>query len=287
MKRILSFVLMAVLALTLCGCGGGNELFAEAAPEQSALIFYSYDDDTGLRYTMFDEGVKEELLDALSDAKAKSAENWTPDRAGYPMYGINIGTPDGRGLYMLWTNGYLITRQGEVYEFDFDFAGWGPKVRESVEGFVAAKQAEGMGKYYAGLVSECPIGYMPNFRYLALHEGEWKTDFLSTAGEKNPPEGIAMELVSAGDEEIVVKLRNESGAEWSFGEYFSIEVCIDGTWYTVPPRADENWGFNDIAQILKNGEETEKSFRTTMYGELPAGDYRIAVEGLTAEFEIE
>lgn len=286
MKRIIVFALCLVFALTLCGCSGGNELFAEAAPQQSALQFYSYDDETGLCYTLFDDGIMAELLGALSGVKAKAVEDWTPAEAAYPMYGINIGTPDGLGLYMLWTNGHLITRSGEVYEFDFDFSGWEGKVKDSVEEFVAAKQAEGMGQYYTGLVIECPLGYMAPFRYLALHEGKWNTEYMSIAEEKDPPEAVSMEFVSRSDEEIVVKLRNDGAEEWCFGEYFSLEVCIDGVWYTVPPTAEENWGFNDIAWILKSGEEREESYWSAMYGELPSGTYRIVVEDLCAEFAV-
>lgn len=286
MKKVMVFTLCLVLGLSLCGCGAGNELFAEAAPGQSALQFYSYDDATGLRYTLFDDEVKVELLEALSGVKAKAVEDWAPEKASYPMYGINIGTPDGLGLYMLWTNGYLITREGEVYKFDFDFAGWETKVKAAVEEFVAAKQAESMGQYYTGLVIECPLGYMPNLRYLAMDGEKWNTQYMNEASEKSPPEGVSMEFVSRSDEEIVVKLCNEGAEEWCFGEYFSIEVCIDGVWYTVPLTAEENWGFNDIAWILKGGEEREESYRTAMYGELPAGTYRIVVEGLCAQFEV-
>ena len=84
---------------------------------------------------------------------------------------------------------------------------------------------------------------------------------------------------------VTVELRNDSGEEWCFGEYYSLEVCLDGTWYIVP-RTPENWMFTSIGYMLDHKEKQEKSYNLMSYGTLPAGDYRLVVEEMTAEFSL-
>lgn len=83
--------------------------------------------------------------------------------------------------------------------------------------------------------------------------------------------------------EITVRITNNSGEEFSYGEYFSIQKQIDGQWYTVPVRAD-NVGFQDIAHILTNGESASETYNLNIYGTLEPGTYRLVVETLSAEF---
>lgn len=52
------------------------------------------------------------------------------------------------------------------------------------------------------------------------------------------------------------------------------------------PVSAGNWGFTDIAYILLAGEAQEKTFHLTMYGELPAGKYRLVTENLAVEFTL-
>ena len=65
----------------------------------------------------------------------------------------------------------------------------------------------------------------------------------------------------------------------------------DGVTMTLEPWDDEtvspgNWGFNDIGLIAQDGEEQNKTYNLTMYGELPAGTYRLVAYGLTVETTI-
>ena len=113
----------------------------------------------------------------------------------------------------------------------------------------------------------------------------YHTIFLLKADEQTAevPEGLTLTVEDIGTSEITVRITNNSGEEFSYGEYFSIQKQIDGQWYTVPVRAD-NVGFQDIAHILPDGESTSETYNLDLYGTLEPGIYRLVVEMLSAEF---
>ena len=64
--------------------------------------------------------------------------------------------------------------------------------------------------------------------------------------------------------------------ELEFGDDFGLEVLSDGKWKEVPVAIEGNYGFNDIAHIITNGECLEKDLDWEwLYGKLDAGEYRI------------
>lgn len=279
MKKLLTLLtaLTLLLSLTACG-GGGNELFAEASPDSSVMSFYYFDGSAGYSDWISDTDKEREILAELSRVNAKPVDGWTPDSVTYPMYGVAIGTGDGMGLSMLWTNGYLITRTGEVYKFDYDFAA----TMDSLEWGNEWTREPGMDSRN----SIGDVSAMPNDRYLALYDGQWNADYLRPADELEPPADISMSLDSWTAESVSVTIKNETSVEWCYGEYFHLEVLLDGAWYHVPVCPDENWGFTDIAIILQPYDENTETYSLDMYGQLPAGSYRLVVEGLSVEFDI-
>ena len=86
-----------------------------------------------------------------------------------------------------------------------------------------------------------------------------------------------------GTSEITILIANNSGEEFTYGEYFSLQKQIDGQWYTMPVRAD-NVGFQDIAHILPDGESVSETYNLDIYGTLEPGMYRLVVETLSIEF---
>lgn len=82
----------------------------------------------------------------------------------------------------------------------------------------------------------------------------------------------------------VVTFRNDSGEEWCYGKYFHLEVLLDGVWYVVPTASELD--FPDIAMLLPAGKEQQEEYWLAPYGELPAGTYRIVVEGMADSFVI-
>ena len=268
MKKMLSFLLCIVSLLSLFGCGnaGGNDLWDEASPGTSAMHFYRFDEAGGYGSITFDQTDEGRILSRLSAVDATPVSDWTAEKVTLPVYGIKIGTKDGMGILAAWSNGYLILRDGSVYEYDFDFS-----VLESD---------------YAWEYSRAPVSLsaMPCGRLLSEGTDGWIADRLFPAEELTPPEGITMAFKELTAEKITVKLTNTNETDWMFGESFSLHVLLDDTWYRVPELDDKNYMFNSIGIILPAGESTEKNYSLGSYGALPEGTYRLVVEGTSVEF---
>ena len=55
-----------------------------------------------------------------------------------------------------------------------------------------------------------------------------------------------------------------------------MEQKVNGNWEEVPVVVEGNYGFHDIAYIIKNGDITESELDWEwLYGELEPGEYRI------------
>ena len=271
MKKALALLLCTALLLFLLGCGkksAGNDLWDEASPGTSAMHFYRFDQEGGRGSITFDQSDEGAILKRLSAVKATPVTNWTAEQVKLPVYGIEIGSKDGWGIHAAWSDGYLILRDGSVYEYDFDFS-----VLESD---------------YAWEYSRAPVSLsaMPCGRLLSEGTDGWVTDRLSPAEALAPPEGITMVFKELTAGKITVKLTNTSETEWTFGESFSLHVLLDGTWYRVPELDDKNYMFNSIGIILPAGESTEKAYSLGSYGTLPEGTYRLVVEGMSVEFSL-
>lgn len=273
MKKVLLFALCAALALGLFGCGrfsaGSNDLWEEASPETSAMFLYSFDKDGGWVGITFDQTDEHAILDRLSNVAAAPVTDWTPKQVKLPVYGIEIGSKDGWGVHAAWSNGYLILRDGSVYRFDFDFS--------------ALKKDYSWESENRTLDS---LSAMPCGRLLSQGPDGWIADRLSPANKLTPPEGISMALKEQTDDKITVELTNSGNTEWCYGEYFSLQVLLDGGWYEAPVLDDKNYGFTDIGILLPVGKTQEEHYNLSMYGDLPAGTYRLVVEGMGAEFSL-
>ncbi len=278
MKPNKKLIIAAVIGLTLalCACAGGeNELLAAASPETSALMFYSCVDGKNVKQlTMYDTGAEREILQKLAKTAVKPAPEWTAADVKMPVYGLGIGRNDNEPgwLWCAWSDGYLILADGSAYKFGFDFAALEKDCQWS-------DSEEGL-----------PIGRLPCSRALSLGPEGWIAAMLTPARELAPPEGISMRLdyLDFSDAEkpvVAVTFRNDGGEEWCYGTYYHLEVLLDGAWYAVP--AETEMFFNDIAMLLPAGEERQEVYWLGPYGELPAGSYRLAAEGMAAEFTVE
>ena len=275
MKKALASLLCAALILPLFGCGktagtsGENHLWDEGSPETSAMQLYIFDENGAQAFITFDQADEHAILDRLSAVDAIPVTDWTAGKVKLPVYGIEIGSKDGWGIHAAWSDGYLILRDGSVYEFDFDFAAlkkdydWDPEKR-----VIESLSAMPCGR----LLSEGPDG--------------WITGHLSPAKELTPPDGISMALQEQTADKLTVKLTNSGGTEWCYGEHFSLQVSLDSTWYNVPVLDDKNYAFNDIGILLPAGERQEKNYSLGAYGTLPDGTYRLVVFDMSVEFDL-
>lgn len=272
MKKIIAFLLCTTLLLSLLGCGGAkngsgsNDLWAEGSPETSAMFLYTFDKDDGRALITFNQADEHDILDRLSAVNAIPVTDWTAEKVKLPVYGIEIGTMDGTGIVAAWSNGYLILRDGSVYEFDFDFA---------------ALKADYEWEFSRDIHS---LSAMPCGRLLSQGPDGWIAPHMTPVEPLTPPEGISMVLKEQTADSLTVELTNGSNVEWCYGEHFSLNVLLDGVWYDVPVLDDKNYAFIDIGILLGAGESHEKTYNLSMYGTLPEGRYRLVVFGLSVEF---
>lgn len=267
MKKLISLVLTLAVVLSLSGCGKKNSVFEKASPGTSALALYIYDGITVTRAFVFDEKTEKSILSSIASVKAVKAEDWSPELVTEPVYALEIGSESGRMLTSAWSNGYLIAQDGNVYSFDYDFA-------------ALSKAYEWTDRDYWRDVSILPCS-----RLLSQDENGWYSSMLHPADELTPPENVTAGFLGRTGNNITVKFTNNGEDEWTYGEYFSVQVLLDDTWYTVPPIPGD-WGFNDIAWICPAGNTHQKSYDLSMYGTLPDGKYRLVAENLAVEFTV-
>lgn len=245
-----------------------NTLVSNASPETSALALYVYDGKKVTRGFIYDTATKKTILNGISAVGAKKVEDWTPDKVTFPVYGLEISGKDGQEIQAVWSDGYWIAQDGSVYRFAYDFG--------------ALEQ----GYPWTDKDDWNTTSVLPCARYLCQEGDKWNTKMLSPSAELSAPGNITAQLAGQTAESLTIKFTNHDSEEWWYGEYFMVQVLLDGIWYDVPtvPGA---WAFNDIAMLLPAGETQEKTYQLMMYGNLPAGNYRLVIkERLAVPFEV-
>ena len=240
---------------------GGN-ILAGASPDTSALQMYYFDGETVVVRTLYDSDTEKEVIKKINGIPLQAAEEDALSQMEPPFYGFWISGQDGFDISVAASGGVWLKNDGAVYYGDTDLS-------------VLWEQMEGKDEDTWNVLS------FPNAGRLSAYH----TIFLLKADEQTAevPEGLTLTVEDIGTSEITVRITNNSGEEFSYGEYFSIQKQIDGQWYTVPVRAD-NVGFQDIAHILPNGESASETYNLDIYGTLEPGTYRLVVETLSADF---
>lgn len=240
---------------------GGN-ILAGASPDTSALQMYYFDGETVVVRTLYDSDTEKEVIKKINGIPLQAAEEDALSQMEPPFYGFWISGQDGFDISVAASGGVWLKNDGAVYYGDTDLS-------------VLWEQMEGKDEDTWNVLS------FPNAGRLSAYH----TIFLLKADEQTAevPEGLTLTVEDIGTSEITVRITNNSGEEFSYGEYFSLQKQIDGQWYTVPVRAD-NVGFQDIAHILPNGESASETYNLDIYGTLEPGTYRLVVETLSADF---
>lgn len=272
MKKLLCILLILLLA----GCAASEKtetvnLMQYADPDTSGLFVTFYDGHNGCHKSMFEDEARRELIAAFQNAEAELLPDFDPATMTAPFYGVEMGGGDLGMVYGLWSDGVFLTKFGEAYAFDYDF-----------EALLEHPDWQESGTY--ALTS---FLQMPCAAYVVKGTDGWRSELLPLSGVEEAPEGIAMTLVEMEGKTITVLLSNQSGEEWYYGEYYHLEVQLDGSWYQIPTDSTLEWGFHDIAMILPDGKTAEQTYNLEMYGTLPDGLYRLAAENLTVEFRVE
>lgn len=114
-----------------------------------------------------------------------------------------------------------------------------------------------------------------------LTKSGWNADALERAGSPLSSGIVSFELKEVNEVGmVIVTMTNNSDTELTYGEGYRLDVLLDGLWYRVP-TTEGNWAFVSLAYLLPAGESTELTYgadNSAMYGDLPAGTYRIMTD---------
>lgn len=251
----------------LSSCGG-NSLLKDAMTSNNTLYFYTYDGETVTCRSTYNTSDIKSILNDFSSVNATEAAGWSAENVTYPIYGLEMSDKNGWTLQVAWSNGHLITQYGTVYEFDLDFS----PLADSYE--------------WDGTRRGVSPASLPCAWYLSQDGDGWIESMLYQAAEITAPEDIDIAVVRNTSSSVTVSITNHDSEDWGYGESFFVQVKLDGSWYEVP-NLPGNYSFNSLGLILRTSETVEKTYNLNSYGTLPAGNYRIVTNGLTAEFTIE
>ena len=269
-KKYITVLMLSLLILAAVLYGirndrrndNGGNILAGASPDTSALQMYYFDGETVVVRTLYDSGTEKEVIKKINVIPLLAAEEDALSQMEPPFYGFWISGQDGFDISVSPSGDVWLKNDGAVYYGDTDLS-------------VLWEQMEGKDEDTWNVLN------FPNAGRLSAYH----TIFLLKADEQTAesPEGLTMTVEDIGTSGITVRIANNSGEEFSYGEYFSLQKQIDGQWYTIPVRAD-NVGFQDIAHILPDGESASETYNLDLYGTLEPGIYRLVVETLFAEF---
>lgn len=246
------------------GNQGGN-ILAGASPDTSALQIYYYDGETVAVRTLYDSDKEKKLLKRINAFVLSETDQSVVADMNFPFYGIWIGGEDGRDISVTWSDGIWLRNGGSTFYGNADFSGWW----EELAGEDEDDTLNVLGFPNAGILSEYHTCFMVEEDGLAESE-----DSVTMTIE---------EILADGKTKVTIT--NNSGEDFEYGEYFSLQKQIDGHWYTIPVKA-ENIGFHDICHILPAGEMAEETYDISIFDSLEPGAYRLVVEGLSAEFAV-
>ena len=199
-----------------------------------------------------------DIVELLKAAPAFPADDFTPDKLTYPVYGLACSNKNGHGVEYLWTNGYLLASDGSVYRFNYDFE-------------ALTKREFSFGEREVLRLVGIPGGWM----VLKDAEGRWIPERMQPAAEGNPAEKVSLEVTGREGSTLQLELKNGTADCWTYGSYFSVETKLQGVWYNVPMATAEHVAFFLVAYPLEPGKSETLSCDLNWYGDLPAGLYRI------------
>lgn len=256
MKRRMMLLFAAVL-LCLAGCKGGNTLFQGMSLDNAALEFdYAADPGSFTRSLLYQhEDQKKAFLKDLSMASAKPVESWSFEDITFPIYGFSLMDADRFEKRFAWSNGILYTPDGKKYKFQMDF--------EKIRSEYPFDEED----TFAGL------NWFPLAQQFILSDGQWNKAMMNQGQDPTGEYDVDYEVISQDTENLTVRFTNHMEDVYTFGEYFYLQVQLDGTWYEVP--AKDLMSFHDLAYELSPEQSYEMTYYIAPYGTLPAGHYRV------------
>ena len=266
---IILFVIAGILLVTVLHgketrSKGGN-ILAGASPDTSAFQMYYFDGEAVTVRTLYDARKEKELIKKINALPLEPADKNALSEMEVPFYGIWISNQDGYDISIALSSGVWLRNDGTVYYGDTDLSAlW-----EQMEGEDEDDALTVLNFPNAGILS----AYHPFFMLEAVEP------------DQETVKGIVMSVEDIQSDGITVSITNNSGEEFSYGKYFSLQKQIDSKWYTMPVQAG-NVGFEDIAYVLQDGKAANETYDLSIYGTLEPGIYRLIIENISAEFTV-
>ena len=286
MKRFVSLIMIPVLLMGLCACGkqkapegsmnetekntettaaaGASDpaektesvpLWDDLDTENSAIAFGWFDGTQG-RFGYF--AFASDIVKSLKAVPAFPADDYTPDKLTWPVYGLACNDKTGHGVQYFWTNGFLLSSDGSVYRFNYDF-----------------KALTQRGFNFGEREVLRPVGIPGSWMVLKNAEGRWIPELMQPSAEGTPAENVSLEVTGREGSTLQLELKNGTADCWTYGDAFSVETKLQGVWYDVPLATAEHVAFFLIGYPLEPGKSETLSCSLEWYGDLPAGTYRI------------
>lgn len=236
----------------------------DASVETSAMCLWEHNGSITENCWLFDKDGEQEIVDYINGIEiSDEVKDFDIDSLSGGLYGIGIGSKDG-WIRLAWCDGYVFLEDGSVYKADIDFG----RIKNN---------------YSWQDKDKMPLSSFPNMYYIAKNNGKWNQRFLEKS-KKLKSNGLKVTTKKFDGTKLVVKLKNKTKKEVCYGEGFSLQVKLDGSWYCIPARDDMY--FIAIANIMRAGQGTKKTYDLSAYGELPSGKYRIVIDGASAVFNV-
>lgn len=233
------------------------DIWENADLMDSLLMMMVLDGKEGRTMSVHQERYR--ILEQIKEAKAYPADDFTPEKMTYPLYGLWMGSKDHMGAHYLWTNGYMITQDGKAYRCNFDFS------------MLKGDAWEEYGVKPRS-VAEMPCGFL----LVKDSSGEWFADRLLEAVQVPPAEDLVMRIAGLKEGNVLeLQMENTGKGQWTYGESYQIEVFLKGNWYGVPAMLPNGLGFYAIGYLLNPGQSASIHASLQPFFPLPAGRYRV------------
>lgn len=287
MRQIFRLLSLLLLICLLVSCGQKNTvslldpLAADDAAQRLAVRLSVYDGTSCRSARLLEHSEGAGLLERLRAEPARLAAPDEVPALSLPIYGITGEKPDGSIFRLAFTRDYCITEDGLYYRFWFDFD-------DALAGLSLNWSESDAADFPCA-----PILFVEDH---PVSGAAWRAELMQAAPVQTvtPPAGISAALGQWNGSTLTVAFRNDSGAVWGYGNDFTIEVCLDGGWYSLPyamhDRPIERWL---VSYTIADSKSAEQSYAvSTLYGTpacrggLPAGHYRIVTNGTAVEFEV-
>lgn len=267
MKKGFTLGVCIIILLLSVGCGKHQDciLLDHASPDTSSMTFYYFDGEkTEIRW-LYDEAQEKEIIKKINSLPTKMVNSEQIADMKEPCFGLEISDSDGYDIWLTYSNGLWLLKDGTVYTSKYDF-----------EKLYSSIPREGMYVMDGGI-------YMLNSAYL----GEYDLRYYQKAEEMcDTLDEVSISVESFDGSSVTLNIQNDSSEDFYYGTYYSLQKQIDGVWYRLPVKLS-NYGFTDIGMILNSHSSTQEQCDLTMYGKLEEGHYRIEKEKMVAEFVVD